>query len=136
MSYCHSVTSAEPAPLLLTLPPGAGAWPEPDSFGSGRGGVGGGAEEEVAAEGSVGCGGAVMASISCEKHPKVSYSGQTWGQMGTGEGDGYPPPAPELPRTARKFARVLSISAEPLPLASATRDDFSGASPSSSSLSA
>lgn len=64
VSYCHSGAGTEPAPLAVPED-----WPEPDSFGSGRGGVGGGAEEEEeAAEGSVGCGGAVMASISWEKN--------------------------------------------------------------------
>lgn len=38
--------------------------------------------------------------------------------------------------TARKLAKVLSISEELLPLASTEREDFSGVSPSSSSLSA
>lgn len=64
MSYCHSGACAEPVPLAV---PDEG--PEPDSFGSGRGGMGGGTEEEEeeeAAAGSAGCAGAVMASISCK----------------------------------------------------------------------
>lgn len=62
MSYCHSGAGAEPVPLV-----GPEDGPEPDSLGSGRGGVGGGAEEE-AAGGSAGCTGAVMASISCKNN--------------------------------------------------------------------
>lgn len=48
-----------------------------------------------------------------------------------------PPPAlTGVALTARKFARVLSMSVELLPLASVERAGFSGVSPSSSSLSA
>lgn len=63
VSYCHSGAGAEPVPLAV---PEDGSVPE--SFVSGRGGVGGGTEEEEeeAAVGSVGCGGAVMVSISCK----------------------------------------------------------------------
>lgn len=62
VSYCHSGAGAEP----LAVPDDG---PVPESFGSGRGGVGGGTdeeEEEEAAVGSAGCGRAVMASISCK----------------------------------------------------------------------
>lgn len=55
-------------------------WPEPDSFGSGRGGVGGGAEEAV--EGSAGCGGAVMASISCKNNIPTRSSNPRGGKSG------------------------------------------------------
>lgn len=70
VSYCHSGAGAEPAPLAVPED-----WPEPNSFGSGRGGVGGGAEA-----GSVGCGGAVMASISCEKNIPTSASNPRGGK--------------------------------------------------------
>lgn len=46
------------------------------------------------------------------------------------------PPLVLVALTARKFARVLSMSVELLPLASVERAGFSGVSPSSSSLSA
>lgn len=69
VSYCHSGAGAEPVPLAV---------PDdvPESFGSGRGGVGGGTEEEEeeAVVGSVGCGGAVMASISCKNSIPPSAS--------------------------------------------------------------
>lgn len=78
MSYCHSGAGAEPAPLAVPED-----WPEPDSFGSGRGGVGGGTEEEEeAAEGSAGCGGAVMASISWENNIPTSTSNPRGGKNG------------------------------------------------------